>query len=173
MLDLDLRDPRSGYAMSKNDWGPVSIYPHYHGGENERWKVVGKEIVSDYKNLRLDVQFGNDHNGTLVGCTKKTGLINQQWKLPMPPSAAMELLDDGVTIPIEYEDAIMNDLMNDPVLLPKSKQIVDRSTIQRLLLKDATDPFTRTPLTMAMVQPMEALRKDISTWKNMNMKNKQ
>lgn len=36
--------------------------------------------------------------------------------------------------------------MRDPVLLPSSKTIVDRSTIKQHYLSDATDPFNRVPL---------------------------
>jgi len=36
--------------------------------------------------------------------------------------------------------------MRDPVLLPSSKTIVDRSTIKQHYLSDATDPFNRQPL---------------------------
>ena len=48
----------------------------------------------------------------------------------------------------------MSHLMSDPVRLPNSLQIVDRSTIARHLLSDQTDPFTRAPLTMDQVEPL-------------------
>ena len=37
--------------------------------------------------------------------------------------------------------------MSDPVMLPNSKQILDRTTIERLLLRSQQDPYDRTPLT--------------------------
>ncbi len=37
-------------------------------------------------------------------------------------------------------------LMKDPVLLPGSREIVDRVTIHRALLELEQDPFTRQPL---------------------------
>lgn len=43
--------------------------------------------------------------------------------------------------------------MEDPVLLPTSNTVVDRSTIRAHLLGDTRDPFNRLPLTMEMVQP--------------------
>jgi ubiquitin conjugation factor E4 B len=48
-------------------------------------------------------------------------------------------------------DPLMFTIMEDPVILPSSKQIVDRSTITSHLLSDATDPFNRAPLTIDMV----------------------
>lgn len=72
-----------------------------------------------------------------------------------------ELLDD---MPDEFLDPIMSTLMTDPVCLPSSKQIVDRSTIARHLLSDQSDPFNRSPLTMDMVHPVEDLKKKIHEW---------
>lgn len=47
--------------------------------------------------------------------------------------------------------------MEDPVLLPTSSVIVDKSTIRAHLLGDTRDPFNRAPLTMDMVQPGKKL----------------
>lgn len=43
--------------------------------------------------------------------------------------------------------------MEDPVLLPTSNTIIDRSTIRAHLLSDTRDPFSRAPLSMDMVIP--------------------
>lgn len=47
----------------------------------------------------------------------------------------------------------MSHLMKDPVKLPTSGSIVDRSTIARILLTDPKDPFNRAPLTLEMITP--------------------
>jgi ubiquitin conjugation factor E4 B len=44
-------------------------------------------------------------------------------------------------------------LMRDPVILPSSRAVVDRSTIKSHLLSDAKDPFNRVPLTIEEVTP--------------------
>lgn len=67
--------------------------------------------------------------------------------------------------PDEFLDPIMSCLMDDPVLLPSSKQIVDKSTISRHLLSDQTDPFNRAPLTLQEVIPATDLKKRIDEWK--------
>jgi ubiquitin conjugation factor E4 B len=54
--------------------------------------------------------------------------------------------------PEEFLDPIFFSLMEDPVLLPTSSVIVDRSTIRAHLLGDTRDPFNRMPLSMDMVQ---------------------
>jgi ubiquitin conjugation factor E4 B len=67
--------------------------------------------------------------------------------------------------PDEYTDPLMATLMEDPVILPISRQIVDRSTIMSHLLSDAQDPFNRTPLKIEDVLPNDALREEIKAWK--------
>jgi ubiquitin conjugation factor E4 B len=68
-------------------------------------------------------------------------------------------------LPEEYEDPLMATLMEDPVILPISKQVIDRSTIQSHLLSDPHDPFNRTPLKIEDVIPNDKLREEIQNWK--------
>jgi ubiquitin conjugation factor E4 B len=49
-------------------------------------------------------------------------------------------------------------VMKDPVLLPSSKAIVDRSTIKSHLLSDSKDPFNRAPLAIEEVIPRKLLQ---------------
>eukprot|EP01122_Echinamoeba_exundans_P013130 TRINITY_DN5679_c0_g1_i1.p1 TRINITY_DN5679_c0_g1~~TRINITY_DN5679_c0_g1_i1.p1 ORF type:complete len:1180 (+),score=276.71 TRINITY_DN5679_c0_g1_i1:327-3866(+) len=65
-------------------------------------------------------------------------------------------------IPDEFLDSIMSTLMRDPVKLPSSGQIVDRSTIERHLLSDPSDPFNRQPLTKDQLIPLPELKNRIS-----------
>lgn len=64
-------------------------------------------------------------------------------------------------IPDTFLDPIMSTLMLDPVMLPSSKMIVDRSTIARHLLSDQTDPFNRSPLSMEDIIPEVDLKNQI------------
>ncbi|CAH0547613.1 unnamed protein product [Brassicogethes aeneus] len=66
--------------------------------------------------------------------------------------------------PEHFLDPIMSTLMADPVILPSSKQTVDRTTIARHLLSDQTDPFNRSPLSMDQVIPNVELAKEIQQW---------
>merc|ERR1711971_1030929 len=66
--------------------------------------------------------------------------------------------------PDEFLCPIMSILMTDPVRLPSSKQVVDRSTIARHLLSDQSDPFNRAPLTMDQVEPETDLRQRVEEW---------
>lgn len=44
-------------------------------------------------------------------------------------------------------------LMRDPVTLPSSRAVIDRSTIKSHLLSDTKDPFNRVPLAIDDVLP--------------------
>ena len=50
-------------------------------------------------------------------------------------------------------DPLMATLMRDPVRLPTSNMVVDRSTIKAQLLSKPEDPFNRQPLTIEQVIP--------------------
>ena len=78
---------------------------------------------------------------------------------------AQETLDDA---PEEFLDPIMDTLMLDPVTLPSSKQVVDRSVILRHLISDPMDPFNRSPLSESMLVPNDELRERIHAWKKEN-----
>jgi ubiquitin conjugation factor E4 B len=62
-----------------------------------------------------------------------------------------------------FLDPLMFTLMRDPVILPSSRNIVDRATIKSHLLSDAKDPFNRVPLTIEEVVPGMHLLHHLST----------
>merc|ERR1711934_131808 len=67
-------------------------------------------------------------------------------------------------IPEEFLDPIQFTVMRNPVRLPGSKVVIDRAIIERHLLLDKTDPFSRSELTIDMVQPENELRVRIEAW---------
>ncbi|KAG6890617.1 hypothetical protein C0995_006593 [Termitomyces sp. Mi166 len=67
---------------------------------------------------------------------------------------ALEADDEDLgEIPDEFQDSLMATIMRDPVRLPSSRAVVDRSTIKSHLLSDPTDPFNRSPLKIEDVIP--------------------
>ncbi|KAL8579420.1 hypothetical protein ACOMHN_026785 [Nucella lapillus] len=66
--------------------------------------------------------------------------------------------------PEEFLDPILGTLMTDPVRLPTSNTIMDRSIIARHILSDQSDPFNRQPLTMDMVEPATEMKEKIQSW---------
>ncbi|WFD31009.1 RING-type E3 ubiquitin transferase [Malassezia sp. CBS 17886] len=67
-------------------------------------------------------------------------------------------------VPDEFLDPLLATLMKDPVCLPSSRAVLDRSTIKAHLLSDGTDPFNRMPLKLDDVKPDDALRVRIHAW---------
>lgn len=54
--------------------------------------------------------------------------------------------------------------MRDPVMLPSSKTIVDRSTIKQHYLSDPTDPFNRQPLKWEDIVEATEMREEIQRY---------
>jgi hypothetical protein len=73
--------------------------------------------------------------------------------------------DDDDDAPEEFLDPITAACMADPVRLPSSGVVVDRSTVARHLVTQATDPFSRQPLAMGDVTPDIALALRIAAWR--------
>ena len=67
-------------------------------------------------------------------------------------------------IPDEFRDPLMDTLMTDPVRLPTSGNIMDRSIIARHLLNSSTDPFNRQKLQENMLEPVPELKEKIEKW---------
>jgi ubiquitin conjugation factor E4 B len=78
--------------------------------------------------------------------------------------AAIEAEEDLGEIPDEFLDPLMFTVMRDPVILPISRTVIDRSTIKSHLLSDAKDPFNRTPLTIEEVIPDPELKERIEAF---------
>jgi ubiquitin conjugation factor E4 B len=71
--------------------------------------------------------------------------------------------------PEDFLDPITAIIMDDPVQLPSSKNIVDRNTIITHLLSDSTDPFNRSYLTKEMLIDCPELKLKIEEYKNMKI----
>ncbi|KAI0770227.1 ubiquitin elongating factor core-domain-containing protein [Fomes fomentarius] len=78
--------------------------------------------------------------------------------------ATLEAEEDLGEIPDEFLDPLMYTVMRDPVTLPSSRVVIDRSTIKAHLLSDSKDPFNRMPLTLEDVIPNPELKQRISAF---------
>jgi len=67
--------------------------------------------------------------------------------------------------PEEFFDPITTLLMEDPILLPSSKTVIDRSTILTHLLSDPSDPFNRSHLTKEELIELPELKEKINEYK--------
>jgi U-box domain len=66
--------------------------------------------------------------------------------------------------PDEFLDPITQSLMRDPVIMPASRQTIDRPTILRHLMTDPRDPISRASLTPEDLLPAPELKARISEW---------
>jgi ubiquitin conjugation factor E4 B len=73
--------------------------------------------------------------------------------------------DSWENVPEEFEDAVMGEIMEDPVTLPTSGKVMDRKHIIRHILSTPNDPFNRQPLTEDQLVPATDLRNKIQQWK--------
>jgi ubiquitin conjugation factor E4 B len=120
---------------------------------------------SGYYNLELMAK-------SVTTCRKLNLLTGESMEafaaLPIGVSSASKLVatDDALTsdCPDEFLDPLMCTFMMDPVYLPTSESIVDRSTITQHLLNDPHDPFNRKDLTVDMVIPATDLKARICKW---------
>jgi ubiquitin conjugation factor E4 B len=69
-----------------------------------------------------------------------------------------------IDAPDEFLDPLMCTFMKDPVFLPTSGTIIDRSTITQHLLNDPHDPFNRKELSIDMIKPADELRERMAAW---------
>merc|ERR1719254_70085 len=76
-------------------------------------------------------------------------------------AASQEAALANITIPDEFLDPIMSEIMEDPVLLPTSNNIMDRKVIERHIMSNDDDPFNRLPLGVKDLVPLNELRHEI------------
>ncbi|KAF0298144.1 Ubiquitin conjugation factor E4 A [Amphibalanus amphitrite] len=105
--------------------------------------------------------------------------IGQGQLIPAVESVAAQVAGSGAALkaeedlaaqaPDHFLDPIISSLMADPVRLPTSGIICDRSTIARHLLSDQSDPFNRKPLTMEQVEPAAELKAEIEEWRRQKL----
>ncbi|KAL4505185.1 hypothetical protein ABPG72_016252 [Tetrahymena utriculariae] len=83
-----------------------------------------------------------------------------------------EIEEEYDNFPEEFQCAISLDILKDPVMLPSSKCVVERSIIKKALLDNEIDPFNRSPLKIDQLVEMPGLKKKIQDWKQNQKGNK-
>ncbi|KAI0259835.1 ubiquitin elongating factor core-domain-containing protein [Gloeopeniophorella convolvens] len=78
--------------------------------------------------------------------------------------ATLEAEEELGEVPEEFLDQLMFTVMRDPVILPTSRAVLDRSTIKSHLLSDSKDPFNRAPLAIEDVIPHTELKERIQAF---------
>ena len=167
--------------------GPKSSNLKVENGEEYGWrpKQMLAEIVDVYLNLKDKTAFhravARDGRSYKPSNFTKAMTIMQRYALKSPEQlqeweklgnliqAAKEADEqeeqDYGDIPDELCDPLMATLMEDPVILPRSRVTLDRSTIRSHLLSDPNDPFNRTPLKIEDVIPDVEMKARIDAFK--------
>lgn len=167
--------------------GPKSSKLKVENAEEYKWRPrqLLADIIKVYQNLAHKENFiiaiardGRSYKPS--NFTKATEIMTKYalkspdelriWEELAQKCAAAKALDeqeeeDLGDIPDEFLDPLLADLMTDPVILPSSKNTVDRSTIKVQLLSDPHDPFNRVPLKIEDVIPDTELKAKIDAWK--------
>ena len=165
MLDYNL-DAMVGPKSSNLKVGNLEEY-------NFNPRALLNEIIDVYLNLSSKDNFilavardgrsykpSNFAAATMI--LKKFGLKSSEeiikWEVMMKKFEIAKAEDEAAEadlgeIPDEFLDPLMYTLMEDPVILPTSKTVIDRSTIRSHLLSDPHDPFNRVPLKIEDVVP--------------------
>ncbi|KAG2451114.1 hypothetical protein HYH02_004382 [Chlamydomonas schloesseri] len=105
-----------------------------------------------------------DSGGLLnVGQREQLASLAQR-ALAASTEAEAEDEEMGEDVPEEFSCAILSTIMKDPVKLP-SGVVVDRPAIQRHLLSDPTDPFSRQPLSEDQLEALPELLERINAWR--------
>ncbi|CAD8163321.1 unnamed protein product [Paramecium octaurelia] len=113
--------------------------------------------------LKLEQIFRNNIAGQQDKVEKLSRFI-QSLSLKAEKKKFLESILEATQIPERFQDPIYGELMRDPVMLPQSKEIMDRKVIVTALLEKKQDPFTNTPLDAKDLIPQPQLKKDIETW---------
>lgn len=114
--------------------------------------------------------------GKAVSFLRKYGLM-QGDDLPKFDAFVKELAEKvtdqraaftAVDIPENFLCEIMADIMSDPVMLPQSRKVVDRTSAWRVIAGTDRDPYANTPVTMEQLIPQTELKQEIHRFAKTN-----
>ena len=105
----------------------VEMINRYYSDLNKYLKLMDKELVSDY---------------------------NEIYRVIRLDLKERELPDD---LPEEFLDPLLFTPIKDPVVLPESKIIMDKTVIEAHLVENKYDPFNRQPLTYEQLNEFNSL----------------
>lgn len=146
--------------------------------DEDNKKLFLKEIIADTRSFKLDIyaeaknlfeKFSYGEAGQTLHLgdqdREKMTLVFNTIQEFSQKEDNLDLEIDYDDAPDEFMDAVMFTLMDDPVMLPTSRNVMDRGCIVRQLLNNEQDPFNRAPLTVADLIPMPELKAKIQKYK--------
>ncbi|KAL6045702.1 putative ubiquitin conjugation factor E4 [Balamuthia mandrillaris] len=160
---LQIWDPKK-YNFTPKQWLKqiVEVYLHFARHPNFKEAVARDGRSFTESNFRRVMQLLSEQHIVAQGALREFEAFIEEAAACKVEEEDME--SDMGEIPDEFLDPITCALMTDPVTLP-SGHVVDRPTIARHLLSDGTNPFTRAPLSLDMLQPNDELRDRIAQFR--------
>jgi hypothetical protein len=114
------------------------------------------EVFEKTRDILLNKQMITEEDAA-----KFTSMIQEVKKILDKNQIEDDFIKEIGEIPEEFMDPLLGDIMQDPVLLPTSGNIVERLSITKHLLNDPIDPYNRKPLTKEMLIPQTELKEKI------------
>ena len=135
-----------------------------HFSEHEEfWNAVGRDAFFE-NGSPLSKAAGTMRKFNILTSQELDSLMEIVERARAAKASSQSLEDLADIAPNEFLDPLMSTIMKDPVRLPTSDHVLDRSTIYTHLLNDETDPFNRMPLTVKMLVPDSELKNRIHKW---------
>ncbi|GIX62911.1 ubiquitin conjugation factor E4 B, putative [Babesia caballi] len=141
----------------------------YGGGDPAKTEPFVKAVVSEgryFKPGNFERAFRIATREMLLNSRDRHAFFNMSQRFCQYAKTSSTLYQSAMEaeMPEEFLDPIMMDIMEDPVLLPTSGIVMDRKNIERHLMSEATDPFSRQPLTKSDLVPQDDLRRRIDAF---------
>lgn len=89
------------------------------------------------------------------------------------PLSVRVVTDACIVLREKKKDPLTYEIMRDPVILPVSRTVIDRSSIKQHYLSDRTDPFNRQPFEWEDIVDAVELRLEIEQWLQERRRNRQ
>ncbi|EDQ92458.1 uncharacterized protein MONBRDRAFT_19144 [Monosiga brevicollis MX1] len=162
-------------ACKKYEYNPpallldvIKVYLHAAQLQSPTDRANEHFLTAMYKDARFDLVVLRQAATYLRGFGMPSDIIDLYLVLLQQAEALQQSAEDEEAnlgdVPEEYLDPIMFDLMRDPVRLPSSGVVMDRSSIIQHLLSDPIDPYSRKPLTPDQLEPVPELKAEIEAW---------
>jgi ubiquitin conjugation factor E4 B len=162
--ELIVKDPLQYYFKPKELLADImAVYINLK--DQPSFRIAVARDGRSYKPYNFKLAVGIVQNSSLVTPEQLKAWNLLSVTIAKAKEAEDQADEDLGEIPDELLDPLMATLMEDPVILPISKQTIDRSTIRSHLLSDPHDPFNRTPLTIEDVIPDTAMKEKIEAFK--------
>jgi len=160
--DLKVREPEK-YKFRPKELLSDVLQIYLELGEREEFQAAVAKDGRSYS-VELFERVERIARKTAIKTEEELALLRVMVAKVEQLKAAAEEDDAMGDVPDEFLDPLTYDLMRDPVILPSSKTVIDRSTIKQHFLSDASDPFNRVPLKWADIVDATDLKAQIDAF---------